>query len=61
MDAKQCHYKNGNLVRIVEGKFKGVMRRVARVCGQQRVVVEVEGLCLVATAYVPSAFLEFIK
>ena len=61
MDAKQCHFKSGDLVRIVDGKFKGVAGRVARVCGQQRVVVEVEGLCLVATAYVPSAFLERIN
>lgn len=57
VDAKQCHFKSGDLVRIVDGKFKGVTGRVARVCGQQRVVVEVEGLCLVATAYVPSAFI----
>lgn len=58
VDAKQCHYKSGDLVRIINGKFKGVIGRVARVCGQQRVVVEVEGLCLVVTAYVPSAFIE---
>lgn len=57
VDVKQCHYKSGDLVRIVDGKFKGVTGRVARVSGQQRVVVEVEGLCLVATAYVPSAFI----
>ena len=57
VDVKQCHYKSGDLVRIVDGKFKGVTGRVARVSGQQRVVVEVEGFCLVATAYVPSAFI----
>ena len=38
-----------------------VDRRVARVSGQQRVVVELEGLCLVATAYVPSGFLMKIE
>lgn len=58
VDEQQCHYKSGDMVRIIDGKFKGVMGRVARVSGQQRVVVEVEGLCLVATAYVPSAFIE---
>lgn len=58
VDAQHCHYKSGDLVRITNGKFKGIVGRVARVGGQQTVVVEIEGLCLVATAYVPSAFLE---
>lgn len=35
----QCHYRNGDLVRIIEGDFKGIVGRVARVAGQQRVVV----------------------
>lgn len=53
-----CHYKSGDLVRVVDGDFKGVVGKVARVSGQQRVVVEIKNLCLIATAYVPSAFLE---
>lgn len=57
VNPEQCRYKSGDLVRIVEGDFKGVVGRVARVRGQQRVVVEIEGLCLVATAYVPTGFL----
>ena len=55
---EQCHYKNGDMVRVVEGDFAGVEGRVARVSGQQRVVVEIEGLCLVSTAYIPSVFIE---
>ena len=43
---------------LIDGAFKGVVGKVARVAGQQRVVVEVEGVCLVSTAYVPSAFIE---
>lgn len=35
--------------------------RVARLGGQQRVVVEVKGVCLVSTAYVPTGLLEKIK
>ena len=54
----QCHYKSGDLVRITDGEFKGICGRVARVAGQQRVVVELEGVCLVTTAYVPSGFIE---
>ncbi len=58
VSAEQCHYKNGDIVRVVEGDFAGVEGKVARVAGQQRVVVEIEGVCLITTAYIPSAFLE---
>ena len=55
---QNCHYKSGDTVRIVDGEFKGVEGRVARIAGQQRVVVELADLCLVATAYIPTAFIE---
>lgn len=55
---ESCHYKSGDIVQVIEGDFKGVEGRVARVAGQQRVIVELKGLCLVATAYVPSAFIQ---
>ena len=58
VDVQHCHFKSGDEVRIIDGKFKGIVGRVARVSGQQTVVVDLEGLCLIATAYVPSAFLE---
>ena len=48
---QQCNYKSGDIVRIIEGEVKGVEGKIARIAGQQRVVVEIEGLCLVATAY----------
>ena len=57
VSTEQCHYRPGDRVRVVEGEFEGVVGRVARVSGQQRVVLELEGICLLATAYVPSAFL----
>lgn len=58
---EQCHFKSGDRVKIIDGDFVGVEGRVARVAGQQRVVVEVEGVCLVTTAYVPSAFIKVLK
>ena len=51
-------FKIGVLVRVIDGSFKGVEGKVARYQGQQRVAVVVEGLLTIATAYVPSAFLE---
>ena len=59
--AEQCHYKSGDIVRVVAGEFKGVVGRIARIAGQQRVVVEISGLCLVATAYIPTDFIENVK
>ena len=61
VSAEQCHYKSGDLVKVIDGDFKGVTGRVARIAGQQRVVVEISGLCLVATAYIPNGFLETVQ
>lgn len=58
---EQCHYRSGDLVRIIDGEFAGIKGRVARVSGQQRVIVELDGVCLVMTAYIPSAFIEKIQ
>lgn len=57
---ERCRYKSGDMVRVTGGEFQGITGRVARIAGQQRVVVEVTGLCLIATAYIPSRFIESI-
>lgn len=57
---ERCHFKSGDLVRIIEGAFTGIIGRVARAAGQQRVVVEIEGLCNIATAYIPNDFMQII-
>ena len=54
----QCHFKGGEDVEVIEGMFKGVRGRVARVSGQQRVVVSIKMVGLVSTAYIPTAFLK---
>ncbi len=46
-------YKLGDMVIVTEGKFKDIHGRVARIAGQQRVIVELFDEYLVATAYVP--------
>ncbi|MDY4628491.1 MAG: UpxY family transcription antiterminator [Prevotella sp.] len=50
-------YKQGDYVRIIEGSFKGIEGRVAKITGQKRVIVELPGLCSVATAYIPKGFI----
>lgn len=52
------HFTKGQQVRIIQGRFSGVTGRVARYQGQQRVAVIIDGLFTIATAYIPSAFLE---
>ena len=53
-------FEKGQLVRVIDGAFKGVVGRVARWQGQQRVAVVVDNLLTAVTAYVPSAFIEKI-
>ena len=53
-------FKQGQMVRVIDGAFKGVVGRVARCQGQQRVGVIIGDMATFATAYVPSAFLKKI-
>lgn len=52
-------FEEGDNVTIVEGDFKGIEGKVARWHGQQRVAIIIEGLCTIATAYIPHAYLVF--
>ena len=61
VSSEQCHYKSGDIVKVIDGEFEGVTGKVARIAGQQRVVVEISALCLVATAYIPKGFLETVQ
>ena len=54
-------FEKGQLVRVIDGAFKGVVGRVARWQGQQRVGVVVDDLVTVVTAYIPSAFIKSIE
>ena len=53
-------FEKGQMVRVIDGVFKGVIGRVARWQGQQRVGVVVDDLVTMVTAYIPSAFLQKI-
>ena len=54
------NFQTGQMVRVIDGAFKGVIGRVKRWQGQQRVGVIIGDMATFATAYVPSAFLEKI-
>ena len=58
--SENIKYKLGDEVVITEGEFMGIRGRVARIAGQQRVVVELFEGCLVATAYIPKEAMEIL-
>lgn len=51
--SSNIQFKLGDHVVVTEGEFKGIHGRVARIAGQQRVIVELFEGCLVASAYIP--------
>ena len=61
VDETQCHFKGGEIVKIIDGNFKGVEGRVARVFGQQRVIITLTNVGLVSTAYIPTAFIRTME
>lgn len=57
IDEVNGNFKIGDKVRVIAGSFIGIEGRLAKITGQKRVIVELPGLCCVATAYIPKAFL----
>lgn len=60
MDVSSVNYRAGQKVRVVGGPFEGCTGYIKRIKGNRRLLVAVEGLALVATSYIPAAFLEKI-
>ena len=61
LGTSQVHYKSGENVKIVEGPFAGVEGKVARISGQQRVVISLSKIGLISTAYIPTAFIRSLE
>ena len=53
--------KKGDKVRVIKGDFAGIEGELVRVKGHKRVVVRLEGVVSLATAYIPGSFLEKIE
>lgn len=56
--SENIQYKLRDHVIVTESDFEGIQGRVARIAGQQRVIVELFSGCLVATAYIPKEAME---
>ncbi|MDR2843518.1 MAG: UpxY family transcription antiterminator [Candidatus Symbiothrix sp.] len=52
--------KKGDRVRVIKGVFSGVEGELVRIKGHKRVVIKLEGVCSLATTYIPMEFLERI-
>ena len=58
---ENANLKRGDRVRVIKGDFTGIEGELVRIKGHKRVVVRLEGLFSLATAYIPSAYLEKIE
>lgn len=57
----RIRYKSGDLVQITQGDFKGIIGKVVRAAGQQRIAIELEGIGIFITAYIPNDFLKVLE
>ena len=63
LDPAEINFQQGDLVRITQGIFTGVVGRFLRIKGgrSRRGVVSVQGVMAVATAALPASFVEKIE
>ena len=53
--------REGQVVKVKDGPFKGVQGRIVRIRKSRRILVELPGMLAVASTYVRPEFLEIIK
>lgn len=51
-------FHKGEHVRVIGGTFKGAEGYICRIKGNHRLIVTVQGICAVATSYIPQCFLQ---
>jgi len=58
---ENANLKRGDRVRVIKGDLAGIEGELIRIKGHKRVVIRLEGLFSLASAYIPSAYLEKIE
>ncbi|MBO5276064.1 MAG: transcriptional regulator, partial [Alistipes sp.] len=55
------NFELGTHVRVTGGPFEGAEGYIHRIKGDRRLIVRIEGVVAVATAYIPNSFLQRIE
>lgn len=61
LQIENTNLRQGDRVRVIKGDFAGIEGELIRIKGHKRVVIRLEGLFSLATAYIPGAYLEKIE
>lgn len=62
VDMERCRFLNDKFVEVIQGDYKGIKGRVARIGGQQVIVVSVaNGKWNISTDYIPKPFIRVIN
>ncbi len=57
----RIEFHAGDRVRVIDGPFKGAEGHIHRIRGNRRLIVSIDGVCAVATSYIPQCFLKKIS
>ncbi|MDD2953499.1 MAG: UpxY family transcription antiterminator [Parabacteroides sp.] len=60
LGADTTRFCRGERVRVIDGKFKGAEGYICRIKRNSRLVVAIQGVCAVATSYIPQCFIQKI-
>lgn len=60
LGADSTKFCRGERVRVIDGKFKGAEGYICRIKKNSRLVVAIQGVCAVATSYIPQCFIQKI-
>jgi len=60
LPASTGDYRIGQHVKVLGGPFEGAEGHICRIKGNRRLVVSINGVCAVATSYIPACFLKKI-
>lgn len=58
LGADSTKFCRGERVRVIDGKFKGAEGYICRIKKNSRLVVAIQGVCAVATSYIPQSFIQ---
>lgn len=53
----RMEFHTGERVRVIDGSFKGAEGYIHRIKGNRRLIISIQGICAVATSYIPQCFL----